>query len=90
MDNINLVVRILPAGDEVDVELPLQTTAKELIEELLDSGEVPKADPHGNPYTYDLVLKGTRAHIMPEKTLYDIGIKDGDTLLLMPRLVAGK
>ena len=89
MDNITLVVRILPSGDELDVELPPYTTIKELVSELFNSGQVEQRDQQGNPYTYELALKGTNTPIMEDKTLHDIGVKHGDTLLLMPRLVAG-
>ena len=90
MQNINLIVRILPGGDELDVELPPYTTVKEIIDELLNTSMVPRSDPQGNPYSYELALKGSQTKVMPEKTLNDIGVTNGATLLLMPRLVAGK
>ncbi len=90
MNDINIIIRVLPSGDELELELPLHTTVKEIIDELVSSGYVPGSDPQGNPYSYDISVKGdTNKQIMPEKTLYDIGIKNESTLLLMPRLVAG-
>ncbi len=88
-NTINLIVRILPSGEELDVELPLYTTVKEIIDELLNEGMVPRTNPQGDPYTYEMALKGSQTQVMQEKTLFDIGIKNGDTMLLMPRLVAG-
>lgn len=86
---ITVIIRLLPGGDELDVELPLYSTGKEIVEELLNADLVPRTDPQGNPYTYKLVSKDSSLEIVPEKTLFDLGVKDGNTLLLTPQLVAG-
>lgn len=86
---INVIIRLMPGGDELDVELPLFSTGKEIVEELLNSDLVPRNDPQGNPYTYKLVSKDSGMEIVPEKSLYSLGVKAGNTLLLMPELVAG-
>lgn len=86
---ITVIIRLLPGGDELDVELPLFSTGKEIVEELLNADLVPRTDPQGNPYTYKLVSKDSSLEIVPEKTLFDLGVKDGNTLLLTPQLVAG-
>ena len=86
---ISLIVRLLPSGDELDVELPLYSTGKEIVNELLDAEVAPKFDPQGNPYIYKLISKATGKEIVPEKTLHSLTIREGDTLLLTPQLVAG-
>lgn len=89
-DVIKVIVRLLPSGDELDVELPLYSTGKEIVDELLNAGlGVERNDPQGNPYMYKLVLKDTGMEIVPEKTLYDLNVREGQTLLLTPKLVAG-
>lgn len=89
-DVINVIVRILPSGDELDVELPLYSTGKEIINELLNADlGIEKQDPQGNPYIYQLIAKDTGREIMSEKSLNDTGVKEGQTLLLTPKLVAG-
>lgn len=86
---ITVIIRLLPRGDELDVELPLFSTGKEIVEELLNADLVPRTDPQGNPYTYKLIHKDSSLEIVQEKTLFDLGVKDGNTLLLTPQLVAG-
>ncbi|GAB4416777.1 MAG: hypothetical protein OHK0039_26440 [Bacteroidia bacterium] len=87
---INVIIRLMPGGDELDVELPLYSTGKEIIDELLNGDMVPRNDPQGNPYTYKLVSKDSGLEIVPEKSLFSLGVKKGNTLLLMPELVAGR
>ncbi|MGK0366475.1 MAG: hypothetical protein ACI85O_003548 [Saprospiraceae bacterium] len=88
-DVINIVVRIMPGGDELEVELPIYSTGKEIKEELLDAKVAPRTDPEGVAYVYDLIFKRKGAKITDEKTLYDLQIEAGDTLFLAPRMNAG-
>lgn len=88
-DIINIVVRLLPSGDELDVELPVLTTGKEIIDRLLNEDVAPRVDQDGNPYVYELVSKTQNVRLEDNKTLFDVGIRDGDTLYFVPRLVAG-
>lgn len=89
MDVINIIVRVMPKGDELEVELPLFSTGKEIIQELIGAGAAPRTDPEGNPYVYELISKMSNAKIGEEKTLYDVGVKNGEILYLAPKLVAG-
>lgn len=90
-DVISVIVRILPAGDELDVELPLYSTSKEIIEELLNAGlGIERSDSQGNPHIFQLISKENGRELLSDKTLYDCGVKPGQTLLLTPKLVAGK
>lgn len=86
---INLVIRLMPSGDELDLELPVFSTGKEIKEELLNANVVPRADQDGNPYIYELISKSANVRIDDDKALDDVGIKDGETLFFVPKLVAG-
>ena len=88
-NEISITIRLVHSGDELEVELPLYSTGKEIIDELIKGDIVPKTDPEGNPYVYKLVAKRSGTEIIPEKTLEDLGIKSDDTLLLTPKLIAG-
>lgn len=90
MDEISVVVRIYPSGEELDVELPLYSTGKDIIDELLNANlGIPKTDAQGNQYFYELFCKDISKTIVPEKTLADLGVQSGYRLLLTPKLVAG-
>lgn len=88
---INVTVRLMPAGDEVVLELPLGTFGKEIKETLLHSDlNIPIHDPEGNKYTYKLTCKESGKEVADALTLYDAGVSNNYTLLFMPMLVAGK
>ncbi|MEL7120631.1 MAG: EsaB/YukD family protein [Bacteroidota bacterium] len=89
MEEISITVRIMPTGDEVEVELPLSTTGGEIIESLLDANYAPKTDPEGGPITYELISKMSNSKIGNDKTLQDVRVRAGETLYLTPKLVAG-
>lgn len=88
-DVVNIVIRVMPAGDELDVELPVFATGKEIIEELLSQRIAPRNDPDGNPYVYKLVSKRSNQEIKEDKTLQSLDIKEGETIYFVPKLVAG-
>ncbi len=87
----SVVVRILPQGEEVELELPAASTGKTIKDSLLDHPElnIPKTDPEGNRYHFKLISKSAGKEISDDKTLYECGVNNGDTLLMTPTLVAG-
>ena len=85
-DVISLFVRILPSGDELEVELPIYTTGKEIKKELLNSGIVSTLDTYQNSVDYQLIFKRKNIVILDNKTIYDLGIENGDTIYLAPKL----
>ena len=86
---INITIRIMPKGDELDVELPEFSTGKQIAEELLSANVAPRTDPEGNPLIYELISKAGNIKIEDDKTLHDLNIGDGETLYLVPKMVAG-
>jgi uncharacterized ubiquitin-like protein YukD len=91
-ESYKVVVRILPAGEEVDMELPATTTGKLIKDSLLGHPDlnIPKFDPEGGPITYQLTSKNAGTQITDNKTLHECGVNNGDTLMLSPILKAGK
>lgn len=89
MSDLNIVIRVMPNGDEFDVEVPDFSTGKDLIEGLLQKQVAPRNDASGNPFVYELISKAKNVKIGETKTLLDVGITDGDTLYFTPKLVAG-
>lgn len=86
---ISITVRIMPKGDELDVELPVYSTGRQIADELLDSNVAARHDPEGNPLVYELISKAGNVRIEDDKSLHDLGIRDGETLYLVPKMVAG-
>ncbi len=79
----------MPNGDELDVELPVLSTGKEIVNELLDANVAPRSDGNGNPYIYELISKVSNVKVEDHKTLYDMSIRDGEIIYFVPKLVAG-
>ena len=88
-DVINIVIRLMPSGDELDVELPVYATGKDITTELLSQDVAPQQDPEGNPYVYEIISKASNVKIDESRSLYDAGIREGETLYFVPKLVAG-
>lgn len=86
---ISVIVRVKPSNEDVDVNLPLNATASDVIETLLDNGIGSKKDDEGNDMTYQLVPKGKNTPIEEDETLSKAQIQDGDVLLMLPMFVAG-
>lgn len=88
-DYLKIIVRVMPGGEQVDVELPRFSTGKEILEGLLNEKVAPRQTPQGEPLFYELISKTSNVRIEDHKTLHDLGIRDGETILLIPDLVAG-
>ena len=88
-DTLSIIVRVMPKGEEHEVDLPRFTTGREIREALLGEGVAPRVDHEGNHFTYKLVTKQSHVTLDDGKSLHDLGIKDGETILFIPDLVAG-
>ena len=78
----------MPSGDQVDVELSRFSTGKEILEGLLNEKVAPWQTPQGDPISYELISRASNVRIEENKTLNDLGILNGETILLIPRLGA--
>ncbi|MCB0631642.1 MAG: hypothetical protein R2824_36200 [Saprospiraceae bacterium] len=89
MESIELTVRVQPSGDEVTIELDVYTSGKEIKKELVAQDIAPSTDNQGNPIVYKLISKSSNKVIDDHKTLDDMEIQEGETLFMVPDLVAG-
>lgn len=89
MAQIELTVRVQPVGDEVTIELDEYTSGKEIKRELVAQDIAPPTDNQGNPIIYQLISKSSNQVIDDHKTLDDMGIRPGETLFMVPDMVAG-
>ena len=86
---IKVIVRVFPNNEDVDVDLPLNATANDVIETLLEAGIGDRLDNSGNPITYTLTPKGKNVVIEENETLGSAQVQDGDVILMTPVFVAG-
>ena len=87
--SIKVIVRIVSTNEDVDVDLPINATAADVIESLLEGGVCGRNDHAGNPITYQLTPKGKGVIIGEDETLAEAKIQEGDVLLMTPVFVAG-
>ncbi|MEL6671102.1 MAG: EsaB/YukD family protein [Bacteroidota bacterium] len=88
-EEITISVRLPFDGTELEVELPLVSSGKQIINELIKGEMLPAKDPGGEPYVYKLIAKSSGDELRQEKTLGDAGVKNGDTLIVAPKVKAG-
>ena len=88
-DTLEIVIRVMPGGESVDVELSRYSTGQEILMGLLDGGVAPREAQTGEPLSYELISKANNIRIESHKTLHDLGIRNGDTILLVPELTPG-
>jgi len=87
---INIIIRIMPTADDIEVSLPLDATPKDVIDALLDAGlGIPKLDDQGNPISYKLVPKEKGQEIPLDNTLMDAEVQESDVVLMLPMVWAG-
>jgi len=79
----------MPGGEELEVELPNTATGALIIDYILEEGFCARNDNEGHPIIYDLLIKTSGITICGNETLFKKGVKTGETLLFLPRLIAG-
>lgn len=87
---VNIIIRILPQADEVEVSLPLTITSKELIEQLLNSDLGIRRKDNDNEIIYQLIPKVSSIPLNKNDTLFEANVKEGDVILMIPPLFAHK
>ena len=87
-----VIIRILPAGEEHEIDIPVDATGREIIESLLEFDEInaPSHDPEGNQIFYKLVSKNSGIEVKPDLSLFEVGVNNGDTLFLTPSFLSKK
>ena len=89
-NEINVVIRVMPNMDDIDISVPQDSTATDIVEALLDSGlGIPRLDNQSNPISYQLVPKGKNEAIEATQSIEKAQIQNGDIILMLPRIIAG-
>ncbi len=86
---ISVIIRVLPANEDIDVKLPLNATATDVIDTLLSNDIGQRTDHSGNPITYQLSPKGKNRPIEADETLQSAQVQEGDVILMTPIFLAG-
>jgi uncharacterized ubiquitin-like protein YukD len=84
-ETINVQVVDQAGGKQVVAEMPYEVPISRLIGPLVSKLELPD----GPDNVYQLMHKSSGKILDDSDTLKDAGVKDGDTLRLLPNAVAG-
>jgi len=90
-----LAILTLEIWDHIDskkstIEVPDDIPVNRIIVVLVEKLKYPKYDASQSQLlSYKLHHKATRRQLLDDKTLLDSGVKSGDTLRMIPEIVAG-
>ena len=89
-DKVKVTIKVLPNGAEIESNLPLEGTGVAIVQKILSDVnlKIPEKDAGGQDITYKLMHKETGTEIA-KKTLKEVGVKEGDNLIMQPVAVAG-
>ena len=89
VEPITIILRVMPQGDELDIEVTdVTSTFGDLKKILIEQGIAPASDLNGNPYVYEFVSKNTNKRC-PDEALVTATVGDGEVVYFMPKLLAG-
>ena len=88
MSDIRVILKT-PVGSSHEVEMPDDVPIGELMPELLSALGLPAAGPDGAPARYILFRMPSGPPVPDSASLLAEGVRPGDALHLVPRVVAG-
>jgi hypothetical protein len=89
---VDLLLRILPNNTEIHIDVPLSATGGQLLQKLLENASnfgIPTTDRDGNRFSFQLINKQAGREVSVTETLFQNGMRQGNTLLLVPILTGG-
>ena len=89
MEQLNIILRILPEGSELELDVSIYVTGTELIGELIDHEIIPAKMQAGDLIEYDLIHQKNNTAVHKQLAFVDSEIKDGDMILVVPKMKAG-
>ena len=90
MGMINIIIIDESRNRKQSVELPDDTPCDLLMKKLIEKINFPLTGADGNPINYKFINTITGQHVIETQTLSEAGIKNGDILLLQPKISSGK
>ena len=90
MGKVNVNIFDATGNKEQNATLPDDAPVRRIIAKLVDMMKLPTTDPSGQPQSYKFQHKASGKQLSDDQTLSEAGVKDGDTLRLIPEIIAGK
>jgi uncharacterized ubiquitin-like protein YukD len=86
---LDITIQDVGGANAVDFTVPSDVPAKNIVAKLLSAMNLPTHDPSGTPMSYMLHHVQTQRQINQDATLLSSDVKDGDSLRLVPQIIAG-
>jgi WXG100 protein secretion system (Wss), protein YukD len=89
VSTLNITVTDAGGAQRNEVSVPGEAAAVKIIAALVNSLNLPLSGPDGSPMSYKFHHVESARQIKDDMTLVAAGVNDGDTLRLIPEIVAG-
>ena len=89
MSTLDVVVEDAAGSKRNSVQIPGNIPAARVVGALVRSLRLPLTDGNGTPISYKLHHKESSKQITDTPTLIESGVNNGDTLKLIPQIIAG-
>lgn len=89
MAEIQVIVSDATGSKRDEVEMPNDAPVIRVIAALVQAMGLPLSGPDGQPMSYRFHHSESQSQLRDEATLESSGVKAGDTLRLVPEIVAG-
>jgi len=89
MANLNVFVTDATGSKKNQVEMPDDAAVIRIIAALVGELKLPLSGPDGQPMSYRFHHSESQSQLRDDATLASSGVKEGDTLRLVPEIVAG-
>ncbi len=87
----SLIVRIANPGssEEIEIDLPPTTKGQDIIDTLIDNNFIEGVDINGQRTLHTIISKKAGKEIGMHQTIEEVGVNNGDTLIVRPVVEAG-
>jgi hypothetical protein len=89
MSDLDITISDVSGANRKEVTVPDDAASLRIIAALVDQMNLPVNSPDNTPMSYKFHHVETGRQIRDEMTLLEAGVNDGDTLKLVPEIVAG-
>lgn len=87
---IDITIKDAGGARRSEYTVPSDVPVKSIVAKLITTMNLPTHDPSGTPMSYMLHHEETQRQVNQELTLMAAGVGSGDTLRLVPQIVAGQ
>ena len=89
MSSLNIIITDATGARQQEATVPDDAPSVRIVAKLVEVLNLPLVAPDGNPMSYRFHHQQSSRQLRDEQSLLDAGVRDGDTLRLVPEITAG-